>query len=68
MEIPLPFFKGKRLFAIVMVDYGWLWLSIGGFSWVELGWLATSTARAQVSDYSQLSDYTDEDDKRRESY
>ena len=30
---------------------------IGGFGWVELVWLATSTVRLQVSDYSQLSDY-----------
>ena len=31
---------------------------IGGFSWVDLVWLAASTVRLQVSDYSQLSDYT----------
>ena len=31
---------------------------IGGFSWVDLVWLATSTVRLKVSDYSQLSDYT----------
>ena len=30
---------------------------IGGFSWVNLVWLAASTVRLQVSDYSQLSDY-----------
>ena len=30
---------------------------IGGFSWVDLVWLATSTVRLKVSDYSQLSDY-----------
>ena len=27
---------------------------IGGFSWVDLVWLATSTVREQVSDYSLL--------------
>ena len=31
---------------------------IGGFGWVELEWLAASTIQLQVSDYSQLSDYT----------
>ena len=31
---------------------------IGGFSWVDLVWLAASPARLQVSDYSQQSDYT----------
>ena len=31
---------------------------IGGFSWVDLVWLAASTFRLQVSDYSQQSDYT----------
>ena len=31
---------------------------IGGFSWVHLIWLANVTVRLQVSDYSQLSDYT----------
>ena len=31
---------------------------IGGFSWVDLVWLATSTVPLQVSDYSQLSDYS----------
>ena len=31
---------------------------IGGFSWVDLVWLAASTVRLQVSNYSQLSDYT----------
>ena len=41
-----------------MVDYDWLWLLIGGFSWVELDWLAASTARVQESDYSHLSYYT----------
>ena len=30
---------------------------IGGFSWMDLVWLAASTVRWQVSDYSQLSDY-----------
>ena len=30
---------------------------IGGFSWVDLVWLAASTVRLQVSNYSQLSDY-----------
>ena len=30
---------------------------IGGFGWVDLVWLTTSTAQLQVSDYSQLSDY-----------
>ena len=30
---------------------------IGGFSWVDLVWLAASTVQLQVSDYSQLSDY-----------
>ena len=29
----------------------------GGFSWVDLVWLAASTFRLQVSDYSQQSDY-----------
>ena len=31
---------------------------IGGFGWVGLVWLAASTVRLQVSDYSQLFDYT----------
>ena len=31
---------------------------IGGFSWVYLVWLAASTVRLQVSNQSQLSDYT----------
>ena len=31
---------------------------IGGFSWVYLEWLAALTVWLQVSDYSQLSDYT----------
>ena len=31
--------------------------AIGGFSWVDVEWLATSTVRLQVSDYSKLSDY-----------
>ena len=31
---------------------------IGGFGWVELVWLATSTVRLQVSNYSQLFDHT----------
>ena len=31
--------------------------AIGGFSRVDLVWLAASTVRLQVSDYSQLSDY-----------
>ena len=31
---------------------------IGGFSWVDLVWLAASTVRLQVSDYRQLSNYT----------
>ena len=31
---------------------------IGGFSWVDLVWLAASTVRFQVSNYSKLSDYT----------
>ena len=30
---------------------------IGGFSWVDLVWLAASTVWLQVSDYSQLFDY-----------
>ena len=30
---------------------------IGGFSLVDLVWLAASTFQLQVSDYSQLSDY-----------
>ena len=30
---------------------------IGGFRWMDLVWLAASTVRWQVSDYSQLSDY-----------
>ena len=30
---------------------------IGGFSWVDLVWLAASTVQLHVSDYSQLSDY-----------
>ena len=30
---------------------------IGGFSWVDLVWLAASTVWLQVSDYSQLCDY-----------
>ena len=31
---------------------------IGGFSWVDLVWLAASTVWLQVFDYSQLSNYT----------
>ena len=31
---------------------------IGGFGWVDLVWLTTSTVRLQVSDYGQLSDYS----------
>ena len=31
---------------------------IGGFSWVDLVWLAASTVQLLVPDYSQLSDYT----------
>ena len=31
---------------------------IGGFSCVELVWLAASTVRLYVPDYSHLSDYT----------
>ena len=31
---------------------------IGGFGWVVIVWLITSTVRSQVSDNSQLSDYT----------
>ena len=31
---------------------------IGGFSWVDLVWLAASTAWLQVSNHSQLSNYT----------
>ena len=31
---------------------------IGGLSWVHLIWLADVTVRFQVSDYSQLSDFT----------
>ena len=31
---------------------------IGGFSWVDLVWLAASTVWLQVSSYSQLSNYT----------
>ena len=30
---------------------------IGGFSWVDLVWLAASTVRLQVSNYRQLSNY-----------
>ena len=32
--------------------------AIGGFGWVDLVWLTTSTVRLQVSDYGQLSDYS----------
>ena len=32
---------------------------IGGFCWVDLVRLAASTIRFQVSNYSQLSEYTD---------
>ena len=31
---------------------------IGGFGWVDLEWLAASTVWLQVSEYSQLSNYT----------
>ena len=31
---------------------------IGGFGWVAFVWLTTSTVLLQVSDYSQLSDYS----------
>ena len=31
---------------------------IGGFSWVDLVWLAASTVSLQVSDYGRLFDYT----------
>ena len=30
---------------------------IGGFDWKDQVWLAASTVRLQVSDYSQLSNY-----------
>ena len=30
---------------------------ISRFSWEDLAWLAVSTIRSQVSDYSQQSDY-----------
>ena len=32
--------------------------SVIGFYWVDLVWLAASTVRLQVSDYSQPSEYT----------
>ena len=31
---------------------------IGGFEWKDYVWLAASTIQLQVSDYSQLSNYT----------
>ena len=31
---------------------------IGGFDWKDQVWLASSTVPLQVSNYSQLSDYT----------
>ena len=33
------------------------WLLLLWISWVDLVWLASSTVRLKVSDYSQLSDY-----------
>ena len=38
---------------VIVINY-----VIGGSSWVDLVWLAASTVRLQVSNYSQLSDYT----------
>ena len=48
------FFKGEVVVAMVIVINS----VIGGFSWVDLVWLAASTVRLQVSDYRQLSNYT----------
>ena len=52
LEIAL-FFFGLVVVAMVIVINS----VIGGFSRVDLVWLAASTFRLQVSDYSQLSDY-----------
>ena len=38
---------------VIVINY-----VIGGFSWVDLVWLAASTVWWQVSDHSQLSNYT----------
>ena len=35
-----------------------IYVVIGGFSWKYLKWLPQETIRLQVSDYSQLSDYS----------
>ena len=52
LEIAL-FFFGLVVVAVVVVISS----VIGGFSWVDLVWLATSTVQLEVSDYSQLSNY-----------
>ena len=53
LEIAL-FFFGLVVVAVVVVISS----VIGGFSWVDLVWLATSTVQLEVSDYSQLSYHT----------
>ena len=39
--------------TVIVINY-----VIGGLSWVHLIWLADATVRFQVSDYSQLYDFT----------
>ena len=48
------FFSGWVVVAMVIVINA----VIGGFSWVDLLWLAVSTVQLRVFDYSQLSNYT----------
>ena len=48
-----PFFL-EQVFAAMVIEFNSV---ISRFSWEDLAWLAVSTIRSQVSDYSQQSDY-----------
>ena len=48
-----PFFL-EQVFAAMVIEFNSV---ISRFSWEDLTWLAVSTIRSQVSDYSQQSDY-----------
>ena len=48
-----PFFF-EQVFAAMVIEFNSV---ISRFSWEDLAWLAVSTIRSQVSDYSQQSDY-----------
>ena len=50
--------KKKSILEIVVAIVVVINSVIGGFSWEDLVWLAAPTVRLQVSDYSQLCDYT----------